>query len=184
MRIKMKIQKTKLKNVLKINPDIFDDFRGEYVKTYDELEYNKAFIDNGINEILTFIEDDISIATQHVLKGVHGDDRTWKLISCSYGKFYLMVICYDKDSEDYGKWQAFTLSDKNRIQILVPPKHGNGHACMSDMSIFSYKQTEPYDIDRQFSIRWDDERFNMFWPINNPILSQRDKEGDKKYVEK
>ena len=180
----MKVEKTNLRNVLVITPDIFEDHRGEYCKTYDELEYNRLFMKNGINEILTFIEDDISIATKHVIKGLHGDDKTWKLISCPYGKFYLMVVNYDKSSDDYGKWQSFTLSDKNRKQVLVPPKHANGHLCMSQMSIFAYKQTEYYNIYNQFSVKWNDKELDMWWPISNPILSRRDQEGDAIYVEK
>lgn len=166
-------EKTKLDRVLLIKPEIFEDFRGEYVEIYNE----KLYIDN-INTInhanIKFVEDDISISMRRSLKGVHGDDRTWKLISCLYGKFYLVVINYDKDSKEFGKWQGFTLSDKNRFQILVPPKFGNGHVALSEMSIFGYKQSEYYDPKRQFTIVWNDPRFDMWWPVKSPIVSIRD----------
>lgn len=169
-------EKTKLYEVLLIKPEIFEDFRGEYVELYNEKLYtdNISAI-NGLN--IKFVEDDISISMRYNLKGVHGDDRTWKLISCLYGKFYLVVINYDEGSKEFGKWQGFTLSDRNRHQVLVPPKFGNGHVALSDISIFGYKQSEYYDPKRQFTIVWNDPRFNIWWPVKNPIVSQRDEVG-------
>lgn len=172
----VEFSKTNLNGVLLIKPQVFDDFRGEYVEIYNEKLYTDI-IRSIYNIDLKFVEDDISISTRHSLKGVHGDDRTWKLVSCLYGKFYLVVINYDENSEEYGKWQGFTLSDRNRHQVLVPPKFGNGHVALSSMSIFGYKQSEYYDPKRQFTIIWNDSRFNMWWPIKNPIVSQRDEVG-------
>lgn len=166
----VEFSKTNLDGVLLVKSQVFEDFRGEYVEIYNEKLY-KETVD------IKFVEDDISISMRHSLKGVHGDDRTWKLISCLYGKFYLVVINYDKDSKDFGKWQGFTLSDRNRYQVLVPPKFGNGHVALSNMSIFGYKQSEYYDPRRQFTIVWNDSRFNIWWPVKNPIVSQRDEVG-------
>lgn len=163
----IQFEKAKLDGVLLIKPQAFEDFRGEYVEIYNEKLYTE------ITKV-KFVEDDISISIRHSLKGIHGDDRTWKLISCLYGKFYLVVINYDIDSKDFGKWQGFTLSDRNRYQVLVPPKFGNGHVALSEMSIFGYKQSEYYDPKRQFTIVWNDPRFNIWWPVKNPIISIRD----------
>ena len=168
-------EKTKLEGVLLIKPVVFEDHRGEYLEIYNKTGYKAA----GVN--VDFVEDDISTATRGVIKGVHGDTGTWKLISCLHGKFYLVVLNYDEKSKDYGKWQSFVLSDVNRHQVLIPPLHGNGHQCLSEKSIFHYKQSEYYDPKRQFTVRWNDERFNMWWPIKNPILSRRDEGGG--YVE-
>jgi dTDP-4-dehydrorhamnose 3,5-epimerase len=167
----MEVCQTQLEGVLKIKPHIFEDFRGEYVETYNEAEY----IENGID--VKFIQDDISVSTKNVLRGIHGDVTTWKLISCHYGKFYLVVVNCDTESTDFGKWESFVLSDKNRMQVLVPPKYGNGHLVLSDMTIFHYKQNTYYNRSGQFTYRWNDERFNIFWPVKSPILSQRDEKG-------
>lgn len=172
----VEFSKTKLDGVLLIKPETFEDFRGEYVELYNEKLYANN-ISTINNKNIKFVEDDISTTMRHNLKGVHGDDRTWKLISCLYGKFYLVVINYDKDSKEFGKWQGFTLSDRNRFQVLVPPKFGNGHVALSEMSIFGYKQSEYYDPKRQFTIVWNDPMFNIWWPVKNPILSQRDEAG-------
>lgn len=167
----IKVSKTKLEGVLLIEPDVFRDFRGEYVETYNAEMYKKHGID------VKFIQDDISLSTRNVLRGIHGDPDTWKLISCLYGEFCLAVLNYDSASKDFGKWQTFTLSDKNRSQVLVPPKFGNGHVVLSEKAIFHYKQSTYYDPKKQFTVKWNDPRFNIAWPVQDPILSKRDEQG-------
>lgn len=149
-------------------PTIFEDFRGHYVETYNERLYREA----GINQ--HFIQDDISVSRRHVLRGIHGDDKTWKLISCLQGSFYMVVINNDPQSSQYRKWTSFTLSDTNRLQVLVPPKFGNGHVVMSEQAIFHYKQTTDYDRSGQFTLIWNDPALNIWWPVQNPIVSERD----------
>jgi dTDP-4-dehydrorhamnose 3,5-epimerase len=81
-----------------------------------------------------------------------------------------------KDSKNYMKYDMFPINDKNRNQILIPPGFANGHLVMSDMGMFSYKQSTLYTgAGTQFTVRWDDPKLNIAWPINNPILSSRDK---------
>jgi dTDP-4-dehydrorhamnose 3,5-epimerase len=164
----IKVSKTKLNGVLLIQPDVFEDFRGQYIETYNE----QLFKENGID--IKFIQDDISVSTKNVLRGIHGDQETWKLISCPYGKFYLTVVDCDNDSPNFGKWQSFVLSDRNRLQVLIPPKHGNAHLILSSVAIFHYKQSTYYDRQGQFTYKWNSPLFNIWWPIKNPILSQRD----------
>lgn len=149
-------------------PTIFEDFRGHYVETYNERLYREAGIDQH------FIQDDISVSRRHVLRGIHGDDKTWKLISCLQGSFYMVVINNDPQSSQYRRWTSFTLSDTNRLQVLVPPKFGNGHVVMSEQAIFHYKQTTDYDRSGQFTLIWNDPALNIWWPVQNPIVSQRD----------
>jgi len=165
----IKISKTNLKDVLLIKPSVFEDFRGQYIETFNKELYQKQGID------IKFIQDDISVSKKDVLRGIHGDNQTWKLISCFFGKFYLVVVNCNKNSNDFGKWQSFILSDKNRLQVLIPPKYGNAHLVLSDLTIFHYKQSTYYNPKAQFSYKWNDPGFKILWPIKNPILSQRDK---------
>ena len=167
----MEVTPTNLDGVLLIKPSIFEDFRGEYVETYNLDEYQEKGI------TCNFIQDDISISSQNVLRGIHGDAETWKLISCMFGKFYLVVVNCDTESPHFAQWQSFTLSDKNRWQILVPPKYGNGHLVMSSMTLFHYKQTTYYNPRGQFTYTWNDPLLNIWWPVKNPIISRRDEEG-------
>lgn len=182
----MKVSKSKLEGVLIFKPESFEDFRGEYLETYNEEVYREEIIKNLKGTIyekesinLRFVEDDISTGTKGVLKGLHGDKKTWKLVQCLLGKFYLVVLNYNSDSKDYGKWEAFTLSDKNRMQILIPPMYGNGHMVLSEQDIYHYKQSSYYDPESQFTIKWDDPEFRIWWPMKNPILSLRDETGRK-----
>jgi dTDP-4-dehydrorhamnose 3,5-epimerase len=167
----MEVIKTKLDGVLLVKPEVFEDHRGEYVEIYNEDLYRK----NGIG--VKFLQDDISVSTKHVLRGIHGDLETWKLISCLYGRFYLVVVNCDTKSKNFGKWQAFVLSDRNRHQVLIPPKYGNGHLVLSDKAIFHYKQSTYYDPSKQFTFKWDDPKLNIWWPVKSPMLSQRDEVG-------
>ncbi len=167
--MELKVQKTSLDGVLLIEPlSRFEDFRGEYVETYNDELYKKAGID------AAFIQDDISVSTRHVLRGLHGDGETTKLVSCLVGKFYLVVVNNDRESKQYRQWTSFTLSDHNRLQVLIPPKHGNGHVVMSDWAMFHYKQTSYYERATQFTLLWNDPELKLWWPVENPILSRRD----------
>jgi len=163
------IKRTNLDGVLLITPPtIFEDFRGCYVETYNEELYRAAGVTTH------FVQDDISVSKRHVLRGLHGDARTWKLISCLHGEFYLVVLNYDRESPQFGRWQGFTLSDRNRLQVLVPPRFGNGHLVLSEQAIFSYKQNTYYERASQFTVGWNDPRFAIEWPVKDPILSERD----------
>ncbi len=168
-RIKMKVEKTTLDGVLLITPPtIFEDFRGHYVELYNEQLYRETGV------AANFVQDDISVSSRHVLRGLHGDGGTWKLISCLLGRFYMVVADWDEASPCYGKWEAFVLSEENRLQVLVPPKHALGHLVLSERAIFHYKQSAYYDRGSQFTLLWDDPRLDIWWPIKNPILSKRD----------
>ena len=165
----IKVEKTKLDGVLLIKPDTFEDFRGSYTETYNLELYKQAGI------IADFVQDDYSTSKMNVLRGLHGDSDTWKLVDCMLGEIYFLVLNYDKKSAQFGLWQSFNLSEKNRWQVLVPPKFANGHLALSDKIIFHYKQSTYYRANVQFTVKYDDSRFNIDWPMKTPLLSERDK---------
>lgn len=167
----LKIKKTKLKDVWLIHLDYYRDRRGKYLETYNEKSYKEAGIE------VKFVQDDYSVSKKNVLRGIHGDNETWKLITCPLGKIYLVVVNCIESSVHFGEWKSFILSSENNIQVLVPPRHGVAHLVLSNKAIFQYKQSTYYDSSKQFTYKWDDPRFNIQWPIRNPILSQRDKFG-------
>jgi len=165
----MRVTKTSLDGVLIIDPPTnFEDFRGQYIELYNRGLYREAGVE------FDFVQDDISVSYRHVLRGIHGDNSTAKLVSCLFGRFYLVVVNWDDASPQFKKWEAFTLTDKNRKQVLIPPKFGNGHVVLSDVAIFHYKQTSDYDRASQFTLPWDDPALDLWWPIENPVVSQRD----------
>ena len=163
------VRPTSLAGVRILEPTTrFEDFRGEYVEIWNRQLAHEAGID------VDFVQDDISVSTQGVLRGIHGDASTWKLITCLQGRFYLVVIDNDPSSPQYRQWEGFTLSDRNRLSVLVPPRHGNGHYVLSEQAIFHYKQSSYYDRAGQFTLAWDDPELGLWWPTRAPIVSQRD----------
>jgi dTDP-4-dehydrorhamnose 3,5-epimerase len=168
----MEVFPTKLNSVLLVKPPtIFEDYRGHYVETYNKRIYHLSGIP------LDFIQDDISVSYRNVLRGIHGDNTTWKLVSCLYGVFYLVVVNNDPDSPQYRQWAAFTLSDTNHLQVLIPPKFGNGHLVLSERAVFHYKQTTEYNRAEQFTLRWNDPVLKIWWPVHSPVTSERDHGG-------
>ena len=127
---------------------------------------------------LNFEHDKFSFSKKNVLRGLHYDNKTWKLISCPYGKIFFVVVNCNSSSKDYLKYKSWILDQKKNIQILVPPMYANGHLCLSDSCLFHYKLSykgKYFDIDKQKVIKWDDSRVNIKWPIKSkPIMSKRD----------
>ena len=169
----MKVTQTTLPSVKLIELEHFEDFRGRYLESYNLALYSENGIDIG------FVQDDFSISRQHVLRGIHGDNETWKLVSCVEGAFVLVVVNCDKESSHFGQWLRFDLSEHNGKQVLIPPKYGNAHLVITDRAIFHYKQSTYYNPEGQFTYRWNEPRFNIWWPIDNPILSHRDDLGKR-----
>ena len=165
------VLKTKLSPVVLIQPEVFRDARGENFEVYNDGVYKE----NGIP--INFVQDNVSVSKRHVLRGIHGDVKTYKLVTCLYGELCVVVVNCDPASKDFGMWESFRLSDKNKLQVLIPPKFGNAHLVLSDKAVFYYKWSEYFKPYGQFSYRWDDPRFGITWPIKRPILSERDALG-------
>ena len=162
-------EKSSLESVdIIIPPTIFEDYRGIYTETYNR----KMYFDSGFDQ--DYKSDCFIISDKNVLRGIHGDESTWKLVNCLHGRFYIVVVDCDNESVNYGKWMSLTLSETNRKQLLVPPKHGIGHLILSDKAIYHYKQTEYYEDKKEFVYSWNEKKFNINWHINNPILSVKD----------
>ena len=149
------------------SPSSFEDYRGELYTLYDYKELP-----------LDFNHDKVAISRQNVLRGLHGDGKAFKLITCLHGEIYLVVVDNREWSPTYLKWDSIVLSSNNKKSILVPPRFGNGHLVLSESATFFYKwayKGEYPDVKDQFSINWRDPKVNIHWPIDNPILSERDK---------
>ena len=168
----------KIKDLFIIQPECFSDYRGENFEGYNENLYNKIFCSSeswtkGNNK---FIVDSFSKSRKNVLRGFHGDVFTWKLIECLKGSIYFAVIDLRKGSETFGVHQTFTLTEHNKHQILVPNGCVNAHLCLTEECLFHYKFTHEYVSQKdQIHVKWNDPKYNVFWPISDPILSCRDK---------
>jgi len=147
-------------------PDSFEDFRGELFTSYKKGDYN-----------LDFNHDKVSISRQNVLRGLHGDSKSFKLITCLAGEVLLVVVDNRPESKNYLKWDSIILTSKNRKQVLVPPMFANGHLILSDEATFFYKWSydgDYPDVKDQFTLKWNDPKIGIHWPISKPILSKRD----------
>jgi len=168
----IKVEEAKIHGVKTITPKRFNDFRGSYIEIYDSQKFNDCCDD------IIFVQDDISISKKHVLRGLHGDYRTTKLVTVIKGTGYALIADNRPESPTYRMWESFTLSDKNMKMILLPPGIGNSILAMDDEIIYYYKQNTHFLDGKQFTIKWDDPVWNFWWPIKNPILSKRDSTGD------
>ena len=164
-----KFQKTTLKGVYLVKPDVHEDSRGNFYETYNEKLYSSAGL------TAKFIQDDVTKSTKGVLKGMHGDAGTYKLVQVTYGKVYAVILNCDEASPDFGKWEAFVLSDENKYQLYIPPMYGNSYYVMSDIAVYTYKQSTYYGDYKQFTYKYNDPRFNIKWPGEVKIISERDK---------
>jgi dTDP-4-dehydrorhamnose 3,5-epimerase len=151
------------------NPDVFTDYRGDLWTLWKK----------GESQCLPqFNHDKVSTSRKDVLRGIHGDFKSYKLITCLYGSIYFVVVDNRKESPTFKQWSSMILDDKKRQQVLLPPGVGNGFLVLSQESVFHYKWSyagKYPDVDDQFTLKWNDKNLNINWPISNPILQIRDK---------
>ena len=155
-----------------IKPSVNWDNRGNIYTSF-----NTDFYTYMIGEKLDFIHDKFALSKADVLRGLHGDNKTWKLVSCVYGKLYEVVVDMRPESPTYKKWDAFTLDSGAYSQVLIPPRFVNGYYVLSEDAVFHYKLAYSgnyIDADEQLTIAWNDPRLNISWPCANPILQARD----------
>lgn len=177
MKSKVKELSKVINDLIVIQPESFYDHRGENFETYNEEHYSSLVksIPEFKEKDLKFVIDSFSNSTKNVLRGFHGDKENWKLIEVLKGSVYFVVIDMRQNSSTYKNIQYFQLNDKNRLQVLVPAGCVNAHLVISDECIFHYKLTKSYvPIESQIHVKWNNPEFDVYWPINHPILSERD----------
>jgi dTDP-4-dehydrorhamnose 3,5-epimerase len=167
----MRVTDTALHGVRLIVPGVFEDHRGRYVELYDSESWRAAT--GGI----AFVQDDVSVSHRNVLRGLHGDFVTTKLVSVLHGEGYAILADNRPDSPTFRQWEAFALSGENRVQLLIPPGIGNSIVALTEPLVYWYKQDTHFVPGRQFTIRWDDPEWGFEWPVAEPILSDRDRGG-------
>ncbi len=173
MTISFEITESSIIDDLKIvNPSSFSDDRGVIWTSYSSESLSKILPGD-----LTFKHDKFSQSKQNVLRGIHGDKKSWKFVSCVQGAVMQVVIDLREQSKTYLKWESFNLGEENRSSIVIPPGMGNAFFVTTPMATYHYKLAyhgDYIDAEDQFTIPWNDERFKISWPNNNPILSERD----------
>ena len=168
----MFVSPTLIDGVKLLIPGRFEDFRGSYLEIYDSEKFREA-----TGRDINFVQDDASVSRKRVLRGIHGDKYTTKLVTVLAGSGYALIADNRPDSRTYKRWQPFILSADNKHQLLLPPGIGNSVLALEDKMVYYYKQDTHFVDGRQFTIKWDDPDWGFVWPVDNPILSERDRVG-------
>ncbi len=170
----MKVTESGIKGVYTIEPDVYKDDRGFFMETFHNERYRKLL---GIN--LDFVQDNISRSSKNVLRGMHFQKNypQGKIVKASRGEILDVVVDLRKDSPTYGTWESFRLSEKNKLQVWIPPGFAHGFLVMSDSADIDYKCTEYYHPEDELCLMWNDPEVAIDWTINDPILTEKDKKG-------
>ena len=155
------------------SPSVYREYRGEIFTTFHSTSHPvMQLLPTNVN-----IHGRFSKSYQGVLRGLHYDNKTWKLVQAVVGDIYLVVLDTRTNSETYGKWESYIISEKTRDQVLIPPGFANGHYALTDC-VFHYNlfyEGEYVDENAQGVIKWNDENFSIEWPTTTPILQKRDR---------
>ena len=174
MAFKAEVQRSNIfPEVIIFAPSFASDLRGDIYTSYDKAVYNKH-----LPAGLDFIHDKFAKSKQNVLRGLHGDSKTWKLVSCVFGSIVEVIADMRPESPTYLKWEKFSLDDLHKRQVLIPPGFVNGYFVESEAAVFHYKlaYTGDYiDASDQKTIKWNDPALKINWPCTNPILQDRDR---------
>jgi len=156
-----------------IEPDVHTDDRGAFLETWNARDYGKQ----GLN--VSFVQDNLSRSRRHVLRGLHFQNPRpqGKLISVLKGEVFDVVVDVRSDSETFGEAESKVLSAENARQLYVPEGYAHGFVVTSDEALFHYKCTDFYHPESEGVVRWDDPAIDVDWPVDDPILSARDREA-------
>ena len=169
----MNVIKTKLKDCVIIEPEIFGDERGFFLETFQLSRYADL-----ADISLPFVQDNYSRSSNSVLRGLHFQKKKpqGKLVRVVRGEVYDVAIDIRKSSKNFGQWIAVTLSEDNKKQFWIPEGFAHGFIVVSNQAELLYKTTNYYNQKSERSIRWDDPDINISWPKNiSPITSLKDK---------
>jgi dTDP-4-dehydrorhamnose 3,5-epimerase len=166
----MNIIKTPLSGCLIIEPKVFGDSRGFFLEAWHERKYKEA----GIEE--DFVQDNRSRSAKNVLRGLHFQKTKpqGKLVSVISGTIYDVAVDLRRDSDTLGQYVGVILSGEKNNQLYVPPGFAHGFCVLSEYADFHYKCTDFYDPTDEEGIMWNDYDLDIAWPIENPLLSDKD----------
>jgi dTDP-4-dehydrorhamnose 3,5-epimerase len=166
----MEIIPTRLEGVVIIEPKVFTVPRGFFFETYQENRYRE----NGIT--CKFVQDNLSYSQKNSLRGLHYQHPHGqaKLVSVLKGEVFDVAVDIRKGSPNFGKWVGVPLSADQHRQLFIPEGFAHGFCVLSDDAVFSYKCSDFYSPEAEHGIAWNDARVGIEWPVEDPILSEKD----------
>ncbi|MDO5352387.1 MAG: dTDP-4-dehydrorhamnose 3,5-epimerase [Succinatimonas sp.] len=170
----MNFIKTKIEDVIIVEPRIFNDERGYFFESYNQ----KAFKEGGID--CNFVQDNQSKSSYGVIRGLHcqlGEHAQAKLVRVLQGKVLDVAVDIRRGSPTFGQHVAVELSDENQRQLFIPRGFLHGFSVLSETAVFSYKVDNFYCKESEFGIRYDAPEFNIDWqiPQDKVITSEKDR---------
>ena len=164
---------TKLEGVALIEPQVFGDERGFFVETFSLDSWSGLGVD------ASFVQHNHSRSSKGTLRGLHFQTHPGqaKLLRCPRGSIFDVAVDLRKDSPTYGQWEGHVLDDVNHHQLYVPIGFAHGFCVLSDGADVTYLVSSLYDPGTEAGIRWNDPEVGVEWPVEEPLLSQRDIEA-------
>ena len=163
--------KTEIPEVIIIQPKVFPDGRGEFAEVYKKSE----FAAGGISD--TFVQTNYSKSQKGVLRGMHyqaAPAAQAKLVRVIFGSVFDVAVDIRKDSPTFGKWVAVTLSAKEKNMLYIPEGFAHGFCVLEDDTEMVYNCSREYSPEHERGLVWNDPQVGIVWPIQDPILIERD----------
>jgi len=157
---------TEIKDLIIIEPRVFQDGRGFFLETYKKSDFIKA----GIKE--DFVQDNHSFSSKGVLRGIHfqtGSSAQGKLVRVIKGAVWDVAVDLRPGTNTFGQWYGIELTEENNKMFYVPPGFGHGFVTLVDNTHFLYKCTHEYDPKADSGIIWNDKDLNITWPIKDGL---------------
>lgn len=162
-----------LSGLLLITPTVHEDPRGFFMETFKASEFAAL----GLAE--TFVQDTHSRSQRGVLRGLHFQQQRprGKIVRVIRGEIFDAVVDIRPASPTFGRWTGLRLSEQNRRMLYIPPGFAHGFGVLSESADILYKMTREYDPHDERRLLWNDPDIGIAWPIQNPIISEKDSRG-------
>lgn len=157
-----------LEGLIRIQPKVHRDLRGFFLESYSGARYREM----GVR--VAFVQDNHSFSKQSVLRGMHFQRGQAKLIYCPKGRIFDVAVDIRKDSPTYGKWQGFYLDGEMHEQLFMPDGFAHGFCVLSEEAHVIYKVSTLFNKDLERGFFWNDAEVGIQWPIEKPLVSERD----------
>jgi dTDP-4-dehydrorhamnose 3,5-epimerase len=170
----MKVLKTEIPDVMIIEPKVFGDDRGFFFESFNQKIFEEA-----VGRKIEFVQDNHSKSSKGVLRGLHYQLEPYaqgKLVRCVSGEVFDVAVDIRKSSPTFSQWVGVNLSAENKRQLWIPEGFAHGFLVLSEMAEFVYKTTNYYHPDSDRGLLWDDKDIAIDWLVENPILSEKDKQ--------
>ncbi len=166
---------TRLDGLALFAPRVIGDERGFFVETWRA----DAWAEHGVPT--TFAQDNHSRSRRGTVRGIHFQIRPGqgKLVRCSHGRVWDVVVDLRRGSASFGEWEAVVLDDESHHQLWIPVGFGHGFCVLSETADFAYKCTSPYDPATERGFRFDDPDVRIAWPDVELSYSERDRSAPR-----